>query len=73
MYTVVAHGADPYLELDVPAHFSNHGDALRYAIDVAIVFHAAQGAPTGFTISGPNGSLQWSIKGLLATRKFGIA
>ena len=52
MYTVVAHGADPYLELDVPAHFSNHGDALRYAIDVAIVFHAAQGAPTDLQSRG---------------------
>src|SRR5215813_13670067 len=43
MYSVVAHNADPYLELDAPALFSNHRDALRYAVDTAIVFRSAEG------------------------------
>jgi hypothetical protein len=64
MYSVVAHNADPYLELDAPALFSNHFDALKYAIDTAIVFRAAEGRPTGFSISGPDGSEEWSIETL---------
>jgi hypothetical protein len=59
MHSVVAHNADPYLELDAPALFSNHLDALKYAIGTAIVFRAAEGGPTGFSISGPDGSVQW--------------
>ena len=59
MYSVVAHNADPYLELDAPALFSNHRDALRYAVDTAIVFRSAEGGPTSFSISGPNGSQEW--------------
>ena len=64
MYSVVAHNADPYLELDEPAFFSNALDAVKYATDIAIIFRAAQGGPTGFTISGPDGSLEWSIEAL---------
>jgi hypothetical protein len=64
MYSVVAHNADPYLELDTPALFSNHVDALNYAIETAIVFRAAEGGPTGFSISGPDGSVEWPIKAL---------
>jgi hypothetical protein len=59
MYSVVAHNADPYLELDAPASFSNHLDALKYAIEVAIVFRTSEGRPTEFSISGPDGSVQW--------------
>jgi hypothetical protein len=64
MYSVVAHNADPYLELDASAVFANHLDALRYAIDTAIVFRTAVGGPTGFSISGPDGSVEWSIETL---------
>jgi hypothetical protein len=56
MYSVVAHNADPYLELDAPALFSNHHDALKYASEVAMVFRAAEGRPATFSISGPDGS-----------------
>jgi hypothetical protein len=73
MYTVVAVNADPFLELDTPATFSNHADALRYAIDVAVVFHGAVGAPTEIIISGPDGPLEWSLKALLFTRGLRIA
>jgi hypothetical protein len=73
MYSVVAHNADPYLELDTPADFATHRDALQYAIDIAIVFRAAQGAPSFITISGPDGSHEWSIEALLFTRKVGVA
>jgi hypothetical protein len=66
MYSVVAHNADPYLELDEPALFSSHRDAVKYAIETAIVFRAAKGGPTGFTISGPLGSVEWSIEALLS-------
>src|SRR5262249_58130005 len=48
MYSVVAHNADPYLELDIPVTFSSHAEALEYAIRTAIVFRGAPGAPTGF-------------------------
>ena len=71
MYSVVTLNADPYLELDTPALFSNHSDALRYAIDVAIVFRAQR--HWIIVISGPNGSQQWSIEALLFTRRWGIA
>jgi hypothetical protein len=64
MYSVVAHNADPYLELDIPALFSNHLDALKYATETAIVFRAAKGGPTGFSISGPDGSEEWPIEAL---------
>jgi hypothetical protein len=64
MFSAVAHNADPYLELDAPALFSNHHDALKYAIEVAIVFRAAEGRPTGFSISGPDGSVEWPIEAL---------
>jgi hypothetical protein len=59
MYSVVAHNADPYLELDTPETFSNHREALEYAIQTAIVFRGAPDAPTGFTISGPDGPMEW--------------
>jgi hypothetical protein len=73
MYSVVAHNADPYLELDAPALFSNHLDALKYAIDTAIVFRTAEGGPTRFSISGPDGPVEWPNKTLLWTRSWGLA
>jgi hypothetical protein len=66
MYSVVAHNADPYLELDIPVTFSSHPEALEYAIRTAIVFRGAPGAPTGFTISGPDGPIEWPIEALCA-------
>jgi hypothetical protein len=63
MYSVVAHNADPYLELDTPETFPNHREALEYAIKTAIVFRGTEGCPTGFTISGgPDGPIEWSIE-----------
>jgi|GraSoi2013_100cm_1033763.scaffolds.fasta_scaffold97951_2 hypothetical protein len=66
MYSVVAHNADPYLELDSPVTFSNYREALEYAVSTAIVFRGAPGAPTGFTISGPDGPIEWPIEALCA-------
>ena len=63
---MVAHNADPYLELDIPATFSSHPEALEYAIRTAIVFRGAPGAPTGFAISGPDGPIEWPIEALCA-------
>ena len=67
MYSVVAHNADPYLELDTPETFPNHREALEYAVRTAIVFRGTEGCPTGFTISGgPDGPIEWSIEALCA-------
>jgi hypothetical protein len=66
MYSVVSPNADPYLELDTPVPFSSYCDALKYATDVAVAFRAEE--HWIFTISGPDGSLQWSIKALLFHR-----
>jgi hypothetical protein len=62
MYSVVAHNADPYLELDTPVYFSNHRDALTYATETAITLRAAEDRRTVFTISGPEGSLEYPIE-----------
>jgi hypothetical protein len=53
-----------------------HGDyldALKYAIDTAIVFRTAEGWPTGFSILGPDGPVEWPINTLLWTRSWGLA
>jgi hypothetical protein len=71
MYSVIALNADPYLELDTPTNFSSHRDALKYAIDVAIVFRAER--HWLFAISGPDGLQQWPIEALLLTRWCRIA
>jgi hypothetical protein len=67
MYSVVILNADPYLELDTPVPFSSLRDALIYATDVAVAFRTED--HWIITISGPDGSLQWSIKGLLFHRR----
>jgi hypothetical protein len=61
------------LELDAPAHFSNHREALKYAIDVAVVFRAARGRPKRISIAGPDGLVQWRIEALLSVRRMRIA
>jgi hypothetical protein len=73
MYAVVAHGADPYLELDSPAYFSDYREALKYAIDIAVVFRVARGRPKRISIAGPDGLLQWRIDALLLVRRISIA
>ena len=70
MYSVIALNADPYLELDTPANFSSHRDALKYAVEVAIVFRTER--HWLFALSGPNGSQQWSIGALVFIRWCGI-
>lgn len=70
MYFVVTLNADAYLELDTPVPFSNHLDALKYAIEIAIVFRAQR--HWRIEISGSNGPREWSIESL-CTRRLGIA
>ena len=72
MYSVVAHNADPYLGLDTPALFPDYTAALQYAIDIAVVFWSARGAPNAISIFTPDGErLEWSIGGLLFMRRLG--
>jgi hypothetical protein len=75
MYWVVVYDAKPGSKWDLlPLSFLSHHSALAEAIDLAKKFKGAPDAPKSITILTPDdGPQEWSVGGLLFTRRFGIA